>query len=61
VRPLVSLVLCRLKWWDHCADYFPTQLIKTAELDPDGRYIFVVAPHGERATAECGIKGTKSS
>jgi hypothetical protein len=38
---------CRLSWWKHCADYFPTQLIKTADLDPEGRYIFVVAPHGE--------------
>lgn len=37
----------RLSWWKHCADYFPTQLIKTADLDPDGRYIFVVAPHGQ--------------
>lgn len=35
-----------LSWWNHCADYFPTQLIKTADLDPDERYIFVVAPHG---------------
>jgi hypothetical protein len=37
---------CRLGWWKHCAEYFPTQLIKTADLDPDQRYIFVVAPHG---------------
>eukprot|EP00879_Flechtneria_rotunda_P031230 GHRR01034097.1.p1 GENE.GHRR01034097.1~~GHRR01034097.1.p1 ORF type:complete len:270 (+),score=57.66 GHRR01034097.1:214-1023(+) len=33
-------------WWRHCAEYFPVQLIKTADLDPDQRYIFVVAPHG---------------
>jgi hypothetical protein len=39
----------RALWWDHCAGYFPTQLIKTADLDPDGRYIFVVAPHGANA------------
>ncbi|KAF6248759.1 diacylglycerol acyltransferase [Scenedesmus sp. NREL 46B-D3] len=39
--------LCRkLGWWKHCADYFPTELIKTADLDPEQRYIFVVAPHG---------------
>jgi len=37
---------CRLSWWKGCAEYFPTHLIKTAALDPDGRYIFVVAPHG---------------
>lgn len=27
-------------------DYFPCQLIKTADLDPSGRYIFCFAPHG---------------
>lgn len=43
---LVGSPPSRLSWWNHCADYFPTQLIKTADLDPDGRYIFVVAPHG---------------
>lgn len=30
------------KWsiWKHLADYFPIQLLKTANLDPDKRYIF---------------------
>eukprot|EP00877_Chromochloris_zofingiensis_P002359 jgi/Chrzof1/12123/Cz06g22030.t1_DGAT2G[v5.2] len=37
---------CRWWLWKHCADYFPTQLIKTADLDPEERYIFVVHPHG---------------
>jgi hypothetical protein len=47
----VCWLACRLSWWKHCADYFPTQLIKTADLDPDGRYIFVVAPHGRQVPA----------
>jgi hypothetical protein len=50
-RGSVGCPACRLSWWKHCADYFPTQLIKTADLDPDGRYIFVVAPHGRQASA----------
>lgn len=54
-NPVLYCVLCwwlllfRLGWWRHCAEYFPTELIKTADLDPDGRYIFVVAPHGAAA------------
>lgn len=40
------LLWCRLSWWKPCAEYFDTKLIKTADLDPEQRYIFVVAPHG---------------
>jgi hypothetical protein len=35
-----------LKVWKHFADYFPIQLIKTAELPPDSNYILGCHPHG---------------
>eukprot|EP00128_Syssomonas_multiformis_P018907 Colp12_sorted_trinity150504_noHs@33052 len=38
--------LRRLKWWKHYRDYFPSVLIKTAELDPKKNYIFGYHPHG---------------
>jgi hypothetical protein len=36
----------RAKWWHYLRDYFPVQLIKTAELNPDRNYIFGYHPHG---------------
>lgn len=36
----------RLSIWKHLANFFPTKLIKTAELSPDKRYIFGCHPHG---------------
>ncbi len=27
-------------------DYFPAELVKTADLDPSHKYIFVTHPHG---------------
>lgn len=32
--------------WRHMADYHSARLVKTAELDPQGRYIFAAYPHG---------------
>ncbi|XP_071401665.1 2-acylglycerol O-acyltransferase 2-B-like [Centroberyx affinis] len=32
--------------WDHFRDYFPTSLVKTADLDPRKNYIFGFHPHG---------------
>eukprot|EP00877_Chromochloris_zofingiensis_P002734 jgi/Chrzof1/12461/Cz06g35060.t1_DGAT2F[v5.2] len=32
--------------WLHMADYFNAQLIKTADLDPHGKYVFACYPHG---------------
>eukprot|EP00891_Asterochloris_glomerata_P008927 jgi/Astpho2/8927/Aster-x1550 len=32
--------------WGLYASYFPIRLVKTAELDPAGRYIFAQHPHG---------------
>jgi hypothetical protein len=28
------------------ADYLQARLVKTAELDPEGRYVFAAYPHG---------------
>jgi hypothetical protein len=36
----------RLSIWNLMAGYFPASLVKTAELDPAGTYIFTCAPHG---------------
>lgn len=38
--------LSKLRWWQRFADYFPVTLVKTAELDPDDRYVFGYHPHG---------------
>lgn len=34
------------KLWKYVCDYFPIELIKTAELDPDKNYIMGYHPHG---------------
>lgn len=36
----------RLKWWFYLRDYFPVNLVKTAELNPEKNYIFGYHPHG---------------
>ncbi|KAL6055028.1 diacylglycerol O-acyltransferase 1 [Balamuthia mandrillaris] len=35
-----------LKVWRYFRDYYPVKLVKTAELDPDGNYLFCYHPHG---------------
>lgn len=32
--------------WQHFADYFPVDLVKTAELRPDRNYVVASFPHG---------------
>ena len=32
--------------WRYAAAFYPAKIIKTAELDPDGHYIFAAHPHG---------------
>lgn len=34
------------KVWKYAADYFPIELVKTAELSPEKNYLFAVSPHG---------------
>ncbi|XP_028911583.1 2-acylglycerol O-acyltransferase 3 [Ornithorhynchus anatinus] len=34
------------KIWEHVRDYYPVKLVKTAELPPQGKYIFGYHPHG---------------
>lgn len=33
-------------WWRRYCDYFPVTLVKTAALDPNGRYVVGFHPHG---------------
>ena len=33
-------------WWSHSCDYLPLLLVKTAELDPKGKYVLGYHPHG---------------
>eukprot|EP00291_Cryptomonas_curvata_P011138 CAMPEP_0172201460 /NCGR_PEP_ID=MMETSP1050-20130122/30017_1 /TAXON_ID=233186 /ORGANISM="Cryptomonas curvata, Strain CCAP979/52" /LENGTH=158 /DNA_ID=CAMNT_0012879119 /DNA_START=46 /DNA_END=518 /DNA_ORIENTATION=- len=35
-----------LRWWVNFKEYFPITLIKTKDLEPDGKYIFGYHPHG---------------
>ena len=32
--------------WKYAAAFYPAKIVKTAELDPDGHYIFAAHPHG---------------
>ena len=36
----------RWKMWKYFCEYFPIRLVKTADLDPEGNYIFGYHPHG---------------
>jgi 1-acyl-sn-glycerol-3-phosphate acyltransferase len=36
----------RLPVWKYAASFYPAKIVKTAELDPDGNYIFCAHPHG---------------
>jgi hypothetical protein len=48
-------VYCRANFWKHVVDYFPADLVKTADLDPSHKYIFATHPHGRRtSTPACG-------
>lgn len=33
-------------WWNHSCDYLPLMLVKTADLDPKGKYVMGYHPHG---------------
>ncbi|XP_041970330.1 2-acylglycerol O-acyltransferase 2-A-like isoform X1 [Aricia agestis] len=46
------------KLWSYYADYFPIQLRKTSELDPDKNYLLAVFPHG---VVSSGIMGAFAS
>jgi hypothetical protein len=39
----------RLFLWRELSEYFQARLVKTADLDPAGTYIFACAPHGKLA------------
>jgi Diacylglycerol acyltransferase len=38
--------MLRLPVWKYAASFYPAKIVKTAELDPDGNYIFCAHPHG---------------
>uniref|UniRef100_A0A8C9VP63 Acyltransferase n=1 Tax=Scleropages formosus TaxID=113540 RepID=A0A8C9VP63_SCLFO len=38
--------MCKLPLWRYMRDYFPIQLLKTAELDPRQNYVLGFHPHG---------------
>ncbi|XP_017538007.1 2-acylglycerol O-acyltransferase 2 [Pygocentrus nattereri] len=38
--------LCCMPLWTYMRDYFPIQLVKTADLDPRQNYVFGFHPHG---------------
>lgn len=53
-RPRRARRLPFARWWHHYCDYFPITLVKTAEIDPAGRYVFGYHPHG---VISCGVFG----
>ncbi|PSN36198.1 2-acylglycerol O-acyltransferase 2-A [Blattella germanica] len=40
----------RWAWWRYFRNYFPLELVKTADLDPTNTYMFCVFPHGVLST-----------
>lgn len=44
--PHVTGVLRNMRIWNYVVDYFPARLVKTATLDPAGKYLFGYHPHG---------------
>ncbi|CAG7731508.1 unnamed protein product [Allacma fusca] len=38
--------LRRLPVWNYFRDYYPSQFVKTADLDPSKNYVFCLHPHG---------------
>ncbi|XP_045070427.1 2-acylglycerol O-acyltransferase 2-A [Coregonus clupeaformis] len=47
--------------WKHFRDYFPLNLIKTVDLDPDSNYIFGFHPHGVLVAGGFGNFCTEAS
>ncbi|ODN02124.1 2-acylglycerol O-acyltransferase 1 [Orchesella cincta] len=45
--------------WKYLCDYFPIDLIKTAELDPNRNYLFCSHPHGLLCTGAFASFGTE--
>ena len=51
----------RSKLWQYFRDYFPIELIKTAEVDPSKNYIFGYHPHGVLSCGAIGNFGTEAT
>lgn len=47
--------------WKYFCEYFPIQLVKTAELDPKKNYIFGFHPHGIITAGAFGNFGTNGT
>uniref|UniRef100_A0A914H1B0 Acyltransferase n=1 Tax=Globodera rostochiensis TaxID=31243 RepID=A0A914H1B0_GLORO len=48
------------KWpiWTHLANFFPIEVVKTAEIPPNRNYIFSAHPHGILGTSSTVLFGT---
>ncbi|OBZ82411.1 Diacylglycerol O-acyltransferase 2B [Choanephora cucurbitarum] len=51
----------RLPFWHYFVQYFPIQLVKEADLDPKGNYIFGYHPHGIISLGAIGNFGTEAT
>ena len=51
----------RSKLWHYFRDYFPIELVKTAELDPTKNYICGYHPHGVLSCGAIGNFGTEAT
>ena len=50
----------RWRIWKHLADYFPVELVKTADLDPNKNYIMGISPHSVMCFSAMSAFGTEA-
>ena len=53
--------LRKLRLWQYRRDYFPIELIKTAELPSDTTYLFASFPHGFLSTGAVTTFSTEAN
>lgn len=51
----------RLPVWRYFRDYFPVELVKTSDLDPDKNYVFCCHPHGVISVGHFTVFGTEAT
>ncbi|CAC5405625.1 Diacylglycerol O-acyltransferase 2B,2-acylglycerol O-acyltransferase 1,Acyl-CoA wax alcohol acyltransferase 1,2-acylglycerol O-acyltransferase 2,Diacylglycerol O-acyltransferase 2A,Diacylglycerol O-acyltransferase 2,Acyl-CoA wax alcohol acyltransferase 2,Diacylglycerol O-acyltransferase 2-like protein 6 [Mytilus coruscus] len=51
----------RWKIWTHFANYFPLEIVKTTNLDPDKNYIMGLHPHGVLSVSAFGNFATEGT
>lgn len=47
-------------WWTYYCDYFPINVVKTADLDPTKNYLFACFPHGVVSAGAIGSFATNA-